>query len=107
MNGAVASEALVHTNGRGGGQTKKRPGLSSKGPHRFIGNEVAPVDAKIRHESPTVKDVKPGGEGYSERPGLCAVKQHRQECSIAYAHLRGTQNRLVVPQWLAECLHQI
>jgi len=32
-------------------------GLSCKGPHRFIGNEVAPVNAKNRCESPTVKVV--------------------------------------------------
>jgi len=45
-------------------------GLSGKGPHRFIEDEVVPVNAKNRSESPTVKAVKPGGEDSSERPGL-------------------------------------
>jgi len=63
--------------------------LSGKDPHHFIGNEVTSVDAKNRSESPTVKAVKPGGEGSSEQPGLRAVQQHRQDCSIVYAHLGG------------------
>ena len=65
-------------------------GLCGKGPHRFTGDEVAPVNAKNRSESPTVEDVKPGGEGCSERPGLCTVQQYRQDCCIVYAHLGGT-----------------
>jgi len=82
-------------------------GLSCKGPHRFIGNKVAPVDAKNLSESPTVKAVKPGGEDSSERPGLRAIQQHRQDCSIVYAHLGGWRNGLLAPQWLAERLHHI
>ena len=64
----------------------------ARAPHRFIGDEVAPVDAKNRSKSPTVKAVKPEGEGSSERPGLHAVQQHRQDCSIVYAHRDGTRN---------------
>jgi len=83
------------------GSQKGGQGLSGKGPHHFIGNEVAPVNAKNRSESPTVKAVKPGGGGSSELPGLRAVQQHRQDCSIVYAHLGGTRNGLLAPQWLA------
>jgi len=90
-------EDLVAGSQRGGW------GLSSKGLHRFIGNEVTPVDANNRSESPTVKAVKPGGEGSSEWPGLRAVQQHRQDCSIVYAHLGGTRNRLLAPQWQRVC----
>jgi len=57
-------------------------GLSGKDPHRFTGDVVAPVNAKNRSETPTVKAVKPGGEGSSERPGLRAVQHHRQDCCI-------------------------
>jgi len=80
------------------GNKKVGLGLSSKGPHRFIGNEVTPVNAKNRSESPTVKAIKPGGEGSSEQPSLRAVQQHRQDCSIVYAHLGGTRNGLLAPQ---------
>jgi len=62
-------------------------GLSGKGPHCFIGNEVALLNTKNRSENPTVKAVKLGGEGSSERPGLRAVQQHRQDCSIVYAQI--------------------
>ena len=104
----MACEAHVYISGPGGGQPKRRrPGLSGKGPHRFIGNEVAPVKAKNRSESSTFKAVKHGREGSSERLGLRVVQQHRQDCCIVYAHLGGTRNGLLAPQWLAKCLHHI
>jgi len=67
-------------------------GLFGKGLHRFIGNEVAPVDAKNQSESPTVKAVKPGGEGSSEQPGLRAVQQNRQDCSIVFLSFMQAQS---------------
>ena len=76
------------------GSQRGGQGLSGKCPHHFTGNEVAPVNAKNRSESPTVKAVKPRVEGSSERPGLRAVQQHRQDCSVVYAHLGGTRNEI-------------
>ena len=83
----MAGEAHVHTSGLGSGHPKRGRGLSGKGPHCFIGNEVALLNTKNRSENPTVKAVKLGGEGSSERPGLRAVQQHRQDCSIVYAQI--------------------
>ena len=57
-------------------------GLSGKGPHRFIGDEVAPVNAKNRSESPT---VKPGEEGSNEArsPRRTTAQAGLQHCICA------------------------
>jgi len=47
---------------------RRCPWLSSKGLHRFIGDEIALVNVMNRYESPTVQALKAGGEGSSERP---------------------------------------
>jgi len=75
-------------------------------PYFFLGPAVPPHCLIL--ESPlTVKAVKPGDEGSSERPGLLTIQQHRQDCSIVYAHLGGTRNGLLAPQWFAKRLHHI
>ena len=103
-------EAHVHTSGPGGEQTKRRPGAVRQGPAPFHWRRGRTSEGQESIWVPCCESCQSHQawrRGFQWEARSPRVQQHRQDCCIVYAHLGGTRNGLLAPQWIAKCLQHI
>ena len=109
--GAVAGEAHVHTSGPGGGQPKRRPGAVRQGPAPFHWKRGRASECQESIWEPYCQSRQAWRRGFkwaARSPRRTAAQTGLYaHIYIVYAHLGGTWNGLLAPQWLAERLHHI